>query len=245
MAIVPRNPADQIRFYASHVPVWSEHPSELGLSDEIVADLDAKLAAAEAAYRAALELRTQAEAATLLYRDAVRKLHTRGAAAIATIKAFAGVHADPFIYSKAQIDPPSTSRAAPPTPGAPSVASATVDPDGALTLAWNAAHGDSVGPSSGIFFEVFRQRSGLGETRPALVGTTAGLSLRDPDIGPGVNIYTVRARRGTRTGDSSMAVAITLPGGIAPGNAERAADAHAAPTGKPHTLTPRTTRRAA
>lgn len=237
MAIVPRNPADQIRFYASHVPVWAEHPSELGLSDEIVADLDAKLAAAEAAYRAALELRDQAEAATLRYRDAVRALHNRGAAAIATIKAFASVSNDALVYSRARIDPPSTSRAAPPPPGAPSVSSATVDSVGTLNLEWSAAHGESVGPSSGVYFEVLRTRCGLGETQPTLIGTTAGLTLRDPDIGPGENVYTVRARRGTRIGSESVAVAVNLP--------DRAHATTATREIRPAAAAPQTTRRAA
>lgn len=211
MNVVPKNPADQIEFYAVHVPVWSEDPDAVGLSSAITEDLEAKLAAAKAAHRAALESRLAAEAATLVYRETVRALHTKGSAAIATIKAFADVHDDPAVHAKAQIPVPSTSRAERPAPGAPSISSITVDSVGMLNLEWNAAPGDPVGASSGIYFEVFRTRGGLGEKSATLVGTTAGLRLSDPDIGPGVNTYTVRARRGARLGRMSLAISITLP----------------------------------
>lgn len=240
MNVVPRNPADQVRFYALHVPVWSASPSSIGLDDEIIADLDARLAAAEAAYAEALALRTQAEAATLVYRDAVRALHARGARAVASIKAYAGITGDIGVYAQAQIDPPRGRGPARPVPAAPSIASTSVDSQGACTIHWTAAHGDSVGPSSGSYFEVLRQRTGLGETAPVVIGSVAGLSFRDPDIGPGGNIYTVRARRGTRIGEKSTAVSVNLPDRAMPGSA-----AAAFGTPEPRLSTARIARRAA
>lgn len=240
MPIVPKNPADQIRFYALHVPVWSASPSSIGLDDAVIADLDAKLAAAEAAYAEALALRTQAEAATLVYRDAVRALHARGGRAVASIKAYAGITDNIGVYAQARIDPPRGRGPARPVPAAPSIASTSVDSQGACTIHWTAAHGDSVGPSSGSYFEVLRQRTGLGETAPVVIGSVAGLSFRDPDIGPGGNIYTVRARRGARIGEKSTAVSINLPDRAMPGSA-----AAAFGTPEPRLSTARIARRAA
>ncbi len=174
--------------------------------------LQAKLMVAQAAYEEALAIRNAAEAATLRYRDAVRALHARGGLAIASIKAYAGITGDVGVYVQARIDPPRGRGPARPVPGAPSIESATVGCDGACTIQWTAAAGDSVGPSSGSYFEVLRQRAGLGETAAVVIGSVAGLTLRDPDIGPGENIYTVRSRRGTRAGAPSTAVSINLPG---------------------------------
>lgn len=212
MPIVPKNPADQIEFYAVHLPEWAADPSALGLTEEITDDLLAKLEAAQAAHQQALAIRNAAEAATLVYRDAVRALHARGGVAIASIKAYAGITNNINVYVQARIDPPRGRGPARPVPGAPSINSASVGSDGACTIQWTAAHGDSVGPSSGSYFEVLRQRTGLGETTPVVIGSVAGLSLRDPDIGPGENLYTVRARRGTRIGEKSTAVSVNLPG---------------------------------
>lgn len=216
MPIVPKNPADQITFYAVHLPEWAADPAAIGLTEKITVELEAKLAAARAAHEEALALRSAAEAATLRYREAVRAMHARGGRAIASIKAFAGITGDTSVYARAQIDPPRVGGRGPsrPVPGAPSITSATVGSDGACTIAWTAAPGDSVGPSSGSYFEVLRQRAGLGETAAVVIGSVAGLMLRDPDIGPGLNIYTVRARRGTRIGALSTAVSVNLPGSM-------------------------------
>lgn len=213
MPIVPKNPADQIEFYASHVPVWSEDPGAVGLDSAIIDDLEAKLAAAEAAHAEALAIRDAAEAATLRYRDAVRALHARGARAVASIKAYAGITGSAGVYARARIDPPRGRGPARPVPGAPSIVSTSVDSHGTCTITWTAAHGDSTGPSSGSYFEVLRRRVGLGEITPVVIGSVAGLSLRDAGIGPGGNIYTVRARRGARVGEESVAVIMNLPGG--------------------------------
>ncbi len=215
MPIVPKNPADQIQFYAVHLPEWAADPAAIGLTEKITVELEAKLAAARAAHEEALALRSAAEAATLRYREAVRALHARGGRAIASIKAFAGITGDTSVYARAQIDPPRGRGPSRPVPGALSIRSATVGSDGACTIEWTAAPGESGAPSSGNYFEVLRQRAGLGETAAVVIGSVAGLMLRDPDIGPGLNIYTVRARRGTRIGDQSTAVSVNLPGATA------------------------------
>ncbi|MBX3387340.1 MAG: hypothetical protein KF768_12285, partial [Phycisphaeraceae bacterium] len=211
MAIVPRNPADQIRFYRTHVPVWAAEPDAIGLTAEITAELAARLAEAASAQAEAFAARNAAEAATLRYHEAVKALRARGARAVASIKAYAGITDDPGVYARAQIDPPRTGGPARPVPAAPSITSVSVDSQGVCTIEWAAARGESVGPSSGSYYEVLRQRKGLGERTAVVVGSAAGLSLRDADVGPGETIYMVRSRRGNRVGDPSTAVAINLP----------------------------------
>lgn len=215
MPIVPKNPADQIEFYTTHLPVWAADPGAIGLTGAITDDLAAKLDAARTAHNQALAIRDAAEAATLRYRESVRALHALGGRAVASIKAHAGITHNIGVYTRAQIDRPRGRGPARPVPGAPSIVSATVDSQGACTIEWAAARGESVGPSSGSYYEVLRRRAGLGERTSVVIGSAAGLSLRDPDIGPGQNIYFVRARRGTRTGASSIAVSVNLPSAVA------------------------------
>jgi hypothetical protein len=238
MPIVPKNPADQIQFYTTHLPVWSADPGAIGLTGAITDDLAAKLEAARTAYNQALAIRDAAEAATLRYREAVRALHALGGRAVASIKAHAGITDNIGVYTRAQIDPPRTRRAALPVPGAPSISNICVDSQGVCTIEWAAARGESVGPSSGSYYEVLRRRAGLGERTPVVIGSAAGLSLRDPDIGPGQNIYFVRARRGTRTGASSIAVSVNLP-------APPTTTTHSSPSSSSLPIPHRSTRRAA
>lgn len=212
MPIVPKNPADQIDFYTSHVPVWAGDPGAIGLTAAITDALAARLDQARAALADALAARDRSEAATAAYRAAVRELHGRGSAAIATIKAFAEVSDDPLVYARARIDAPRRRGPKRPMPGAPRITSAVVDARGGLVLEWRAAAGDPVGPSSGNYFEVLRRRDGLGEERSVIIGSTAGLRLRDAEIGPGTTVYTVRSRRGVEPGPESPPVAVRLPG---------------------------------
>lgn len=232
MPIVPKNPADQLDFYETHIPFWREDPSAVGLSEIVTEELGTLADTARAAYARALALRQAAESATLTYRNAVRTLHARGGAAIATIKSYAALTGSIEVYTAARIDPPRTGGPQKPVPPAPLFDSAVVDANGVCTIRWNRLPTDhsGVGPSSGNYYEILRQRIGLGETVAVVIGTAQSLEFRDPHIGPGENVYSIRARRGTRTGSVSAGVVVKLPAISDPSCMPTARDADATST---------------
>ena len=229
MPLVPKNPADQITFYTSHVPTWQSDPEAIGLSNSTVAGLSADLLAAQAAFLAAREARNQARAATLAYRTAVRALHARGSGAIATIKAFAQSTDDPNVYSRSHLSAPR--RGGPiAAPAAPVNVSATISGNGALTLSWEAR---ASGASTGVFFQVYRRENFAAWT---LLASTADTAHVDPAPLAGDSGYAVIAGRGLDRSGMSIPIMVSLPGGNA---ATTSADTTASHSHESSDATPR------
>jgi hypothetical protein len=221
MAIVPKNPANQVEFYRTHIPIWASDPGAVGLSVSAAAGLQTRLAVAEAALDAAREARNRARAATQAFRNAARDLHGRGASAIATIKAYAGGEGGPGVYPLARIDRPQ--RGSPrPAPAMPINLRASVAAWGGLRLEWDAP---TSGASTGVYFQVFR--GPVDGIDPPLVASTSGTFHDDPRPLAGGSVYIVRAMRGSRFSASSPPLGVYLPGGGAGAAGAPAAAAHA------------------
>ncbi len=213
MPLVPKNPADQITFYARRVPGWNSDPSAIGLNATTTAAMAQDVAAAEHALAVAHAARLHAIDATLAYRSAVRVLHNRGAAAIATIKAFAQSTGNENIYAAASIEPPRRGPRSLPGPHAPTAPQASIAADGSLTLSWEAT---TAGRSTGVFFQVFRGSAGQGVPREQ-IASTAQTTHTDPRPLAGCSCYAVRAVRGERASPLSTIISVSLPGAaIAP-----------------------------
>src|SRR6185312_5025952 len=85
---------------------WAEHAEAIGLSADVVADINAKLDAAKAAAAVQLAAQDNARTATASFHAAAEALAKAGANAIQTIRAKASAADDNGIYFMAQLPIP-------------------------------------------------------------------------------------------------------------------------------------------
>src|SRR5690606_18457933 len=109
-ANLPRRKRQKIEWVQARAPAWSADPAAIGLAPQQAAQVEARLAAARAAQRVAIEARAAALVATQVYTEAAKALHTSAAEAIATIKSFAEASGDPSeVYRQAMVSAPAAS----------------------------------------------------------------------------------------------------------------------------------------
>jgi hypothetical protein len=224
MSVLPRTALEQIEFCETHVPVWAAAAGAIGLTAAQVATLNELTGDARGAYDDALAAREASKGATTKMRTNVSGMRTQAATLVRAIKNFAEAQADPgAIYAAAQIPPPA--EPAPlPAPGKPTNITVTLQPSGAITLAWDA---ENAAASTGAFFNVLRKLPG--ESAFVGIGGAPGSTSLSRRMGftdgsvptaaaaSGVR-YIVQGQRGTLLGLPSDAIVVQFgtdtPGGL-------------------------------
>lgn len=156
MPTVPETRLGKIEFYESHNAPWTANAAAIGLTPASVTALGVLTTAARNAYNAHVAAQAAAKAATQVFYDKVRAMHSgtgAGAAMLDTIRAYAVAKGDPGVYSLAQIPPPATPGTTPP-PGTPSNFIITLHPTGAIELKWKCLNPPG---TSGTVYEVRRR----------------------------------------------------------------------------------------
>ncbi|HYF14165.1 MAG TPA: hypothetical protein VD971_03735 [Phycisphaerales bacterium] len=224
MSVLPEKAVDLIEFCETHVPVWAAAAGTIGLTAAQVATLNELTGDARGAYDDALAAREASKAATTKMRGGVSTMRTQAATLVRAIKNYAEAQADPAsIYAAAQIPPPA--EPAPlPAPGKPTNITVTLQPSGAITIAWDA---ENAAASTGAFFNVLRKLPG--ESAFVGIGGAPGSTSLSRRMGftdgsvptaaaaSGVR-YIVQGQRGTLVGLPSDAIVVQFgtdtPGGL-------------------------------
>lgn len=208
MSVIPDKKVEQVQFCESHTSVWSENASGIGLSSAQAGAFKNLTTAARAAYDAA-------QMAKQAYRAAITTQNAAIAAAISgpggasdlirVIKGFANLQSSPdAVYALAEIPTPAPPTPAP-APGQPTNVSVTLEPTGAITLAWKARNAAA---NAGTFFTITRKLAG--DATYSLVGTTGERKFTDATITlgtPGAT-YIITGQRGALVGQPSEAISV-------------------------------------
>lgn len=221
MSILPNGTSELIDFCEVHVPVWQAAPTTIGLTAPQVADLATATVNARMSFVAAQAARDASKAATVTQNSNAKDMRLIAADLVRQIKAFAEAQPSPnAVYAAAQISPPSPPSPMP-APGKPVDFAINLEPDGSVTLTWNA---DNAAASGGAFFTVARKLpgqstfTGIGGTSGS---TTESRRMRFTDSTVPASAasagaqYIVQGFRGTRAGTPSdtLLVQFGLDGG--------------------------------
>ena len=202
MRTIPRTILKKIEFFEFHIDQWAANAETLGLTDEAIAQLGARLTAARAAYDTAQTLRQQARSATTTQSAALDSLMELGSAIVATIRAKARLTGDdPSIYATARLSPAKAPEPLPP-PAVAEDLQATLLNSGALRLDWEGT------TANGTCYTIWRQ---LGRSAPAtLLGAVCTRSFVDDTLPAGTPeaVYFVRTHRGELTSDDSTHITV-------------------------------------
>jgi type II secretory pathway pseudopilin PulG len=213
MRLVPRKVADKIQFCQTHLDLWQEHPEEIGTTIEAVNDLQAKMEAARAAYRAQQEAYAAAQSATLALKIVLDEMSSANSAIIMQIRGKARM-AGADVYPLAGIPIPQKASTTPP-PGNPYSFSVRLDGTGALRLKWKC---DNPRGTTGTMYLVSRQ---IGENEGFVpLGTAGGKEFIDNTIpaGTAAVLYKVQAIRSTAVGNAALfPVSLGVRGKLPPG----------------------------
>ena len=200
MRTVPKTRSKQISFFQSHIAKWSENRELLGLSDDEIADIEAKLAAANEAFLAHRIAQNKARAATSVFYSATKALTLAGGSAILKVRAAARTQGV-TIYQKANLSKPK--KASPiAVPGKPTDFEVDLQQIGMVTLKWKCKNPRN---AEGTIYEIWREVRRAGETQFAaleFLGVAGKKKFEDWTIPAGVAsiIYRVTAVRSTRRG---------------------------------------------
>lgn len=214
MSVLPEKKEELIQFVESHVKVWENAPTAIGLTAAQVSQLSGLANTARASYVTALEARDAAKSATQTSNTDVTAMRTRAADLIRQIKAYAELQASPnSVLSLAQIPAPAPPSPAP-APGRPEDFGVTLDTNGAVQLSWSC---ENAAATEGTFFTVSRRLPGEATFRQ--IGGTAGItrenrraSFTDGAVPSSAAAdgasYIVQGFKGTRTGPASDIVTV-------------------------------------
>lgn len=200
MRVVPRNPVERILFYQLHAPKWAENAVEIGVSPEMVAELDDAVAAAKMAMSAQHQAQLAARSATQGLQVAMEKLSNVGSSLMLQIRAAGKNDKNSPVYPLASVPPPK--RKSPlGKPGTPTRFSAQLLPMGWIEIRWKCR---SPRGSQGTVYEIVRQIGHSGAFEP--VGTVGKKRFLDRSIPPGTArvTYGVTAIRSTGRGAAGM-----------------------------------------
>ena len=106
MPIVPKGRAKRLAFYEIHVPIWTAHFDEIGVSAELIAELAEATAAAREALSAQHQAQAAARSATLRYNLAVGDVRRLDAGVMEVIRAKAQQRGGNAVYALASVAPP-------------------------------------------------------------------------------------------------------------------------------------------
>jgi hypothetical protein len=214
MGVLPETVIEQIEFCEAHWPVWTPAPTAIGLTAPLVAGLKTATEAARSSYNLAQAARAASKSATITQNSNAALMRGQVADLIRQIKAFAELQANPnTVYAAAQIPAP-TPPTPLPAPGVPSNFQTILEPDGSITLSWDAANASA---STGTFFTISRKLPG--QTSFVGVGGAPGIttesrraSFTDSTVPASAAAagaqYIVQGFRGTRSGEPSDAVTV-------------------------------------
>jgi hypothetical protein len=214
MPILPDKKVEQLQWCESHWPIFTTNATLIGLSAAQATTFKGLTQSARTAFDAAQNAK-QAYHAAVTAQNAALTLATANAQdLIRVIKGFAELTSNPDpVYALAQIPPPAAPTPAQ-APGKPSNFSIALQPDGSITLTWEATDSSA---SSGAFFNVTRKLPG--QTAFSSLGGTSGstsesrrMTFTDTSIptsaaGAGAQ-YIVTGQRGTRIGEPSDAITV-------------------------------------
>ncbi len=214
MGIIPTPKVEALQWCESHWPVWNDAPTTIGLTTTQTGLFKTKTEAARAAYNAAQDAKQAYRAAVTAQNSALSDATSNGQDLIRVIKGFAELTSDPnSVYALAQIPPPATPVPAQ-APGKPSNFNITLQPDGSISLTWDATDSSA---SSGAFFNIMRKLPGQaaftqlggtsGSTSESRRMTFTDTSIPTSAAGAGAQ-YIVTGQRGTRIGEPSDAITV-------------------------------------
>ncbi len=211
--IPPQPKIDQITWFETHLPFWQADPGAFGLPQSRVAQLAQEVAAARAAYDAALFARVAAKNATMAQDTSVRSMLSSGREVVNIIKAHINDSGNQALWGASGIAPSSTSRTAP-DPVPPHTLTTRLDTYGGVVLEWKTSQPVGV---SNVTYTVHRAING----GPfALLDSVGAKMLIDETVPIGARsvAYIIKASRGGQSSDWSSA--ITMRFGRVGGNAQ-------------------------
>ncbi|HYE61454.1 MAG TPA: hypothetical protein VD997_05620 [Phycisphaerales bacterium] len=181
-----------LEFFAQRMGTWDSVFAQIGVTQQEVDALIAKVEKAQSSLAAADKLRLESKAATQKFYTDADEAHDDGQELINKIRNFAATTNNPSVFQIAMIDPPS-----PPTPlgapGKPENLVASINELGYITLNWKSTNS---APSTGAFFSVSRALNG--GTNYTIVGAVPTREFVDTTIpaGTGQVNYVIQGRRG-------------------------------------------------
>jgi len=206
---IPNGRIDRLNWIESLIDQWTANQATLGLSPAQIAALTQRASDAREAFENAELIRANAKAVTNTFHSAADGAHALASNLLLLIKATAVTSDAPeAVYLAAGITPrkkPSpTGR-----PGQPSIASATLNGDGSVTLHFYAS-----GPASpvGTVWQVSRRLEG--QASPRIIGSAdpATKSYQDNTLPEGTSsaTYQIQGIRGGVKGRPSVVFGIKL-----------------------------------
>ncbi len=196
MGIVPENTFPRIMWYRTRLAKWAENFAEIGVSEEEVALLEEKIAAADAKLKQQRMAQSVARSATLSLHQAMDELSVLGASMIGKIRATASMEGR-GVYPKALMPPPADPSPIG-APGKPERFKTNLRSDGSLELKWRCKNPKG---SEGTIYRIERKigYEGVAFEQVGLVGKKRFVDELLP-AGASVVIYRVTALRSTRMG---------------------------------------------
>ena len=193
-----------LQWLEARIAGWVADPAAIGLASGQVANLAADITNARDAFVSVQSIRGDARNATDTYHDRATAMRHSASPLIANIKNFADNQADPqIVYDAANVspkDPPSPA----PAPSQPTNIKRVVEPDGAVTLRWEAS------APTGAIYNVTRKLAA--ETGFTFVGQGDGSdkSFSDATVPPGTTsaTYIIQGVRGSKTGPQSLPIVV-------------------------------------
>ncbi len=211
MAIVPENTTPRILFYRLRLPKWAENATEIGLQEEQVTQLEAKVATAIEKLQQRDLAEQVARSATLALHAAMRDMSQLGASMMGQIKATAGIEGE-SVYVKALVPPPADPSPLA-APGKPTQFKASLRSLGDMEIKWKCKHPKG---SEGTMYQIERQIAGGAFELLATVGVKRFIDITLPAGTAQVN-YRVTAIRSTKRGASAdFPVSLGVEPGIPP-----------------------------
>lgn len=208
MATYPTTPRSAfLAWCQTHVPIFVEHDSEIGLTEPQALSFQTaynNAAAATAAQDAAI---SAAKAATAAANDKVAILRNSASLMTRLIRTYATAHNNPGVYTMAQIPPPADPSEAPP-PAKPIELSVELNnASGALTLRWKASNPVGTTGTSYIIRRKLPSQSAF-----TFLGVSGEKRFVDNTFtaGPDSVQYTVQGQRADSAGPESDAFVINF-----------------------------------
>jgi len=151
---LPTDPADVITFVSSRASVWALNQPLIGSTPAEVAAVEAILAEAKAAMRAAGIARDAARSATQQYYDAARRLRNASRIVVDNAKNLARASDDASVYQHARLNAPKVRARQAPPPGKPVRVECEAKQFGQVVVTWKCANPRGL---HGVVYEVLRR----------------------------------------------------------------------------------------
>ena len=199
MRVIPKSPTDKIRFVQARIAKWAQNFALIGLDAGEIADIEAKLSAAQAARQAQINAQQAARAATQAFHNAADALARASGNAVLKVRAKAQTTDDVQVYFRALL--PRPKQASPvAAPGRPADFTVELDAIGQVNLRWKCKNPAN---AEGTVYEIFRSIDRGPLEYLAVVGkkkfTDEGLPA-----GAASATYRVTAVRSTKRGPAAL-----------------------------------------